>query len=395
VPQELDFAKEEGLGTIFAASLTSNEGCRPTLPTAGCVIGWSAVGFRPGSATMRECPREQIMNAIRLPESTQRIAGLHWRIRGFAPLLVALAMTCFVVPLVHAASIVTFNGGGRFGESLAIACGQLNFGEGGTYTDGVLTTGNRSILAVCAATQQTNTVATAFFDAQPDALRATAKISSAGPLPGFNQPLVLTSARVDGVIRFIGPTATVVTSLNLRTSGAVTANGPASSTTSFGRSAANALVSVKIGDYAETDTRGTTFESRGGIVTYSDDPNSSLFDANQTLLFTVPTNVDIAFSYFLSLSAEATVDGASPSYFAAIADYENTVALPINADVFNLPDGYTVNSDGFGIVNNRIRATIEPPPSAVPEPPVSLLILAGLVGIMTLRTVGGRGTTHR
>lgn len=81
----------------------------------------------------------------------------------------------------------------------------------------------------------------------------------------------------------------------------------------------------------------------------------------------------------LETSAIAVVNfGGGPGFADAFVDFSNTFGFPTIGPVFNLPDGYTVNSlDGF-IVNNRFGTPgVEP----IPEPGTLLLLGSGLLGV--------------
>jgi len=67
--------------------------------------------------------------------------------------------------------------------------------------------------------------------------------------------------------------------------------------------------------------------------------------------------------------SDAAAFGAAGSYF------EHTVSLAQDGPVFNLPEGYTVTSDDFGIVDNRFVL------SPVPEPSTYAMLAGGLLAI--------------
>ena len=60
---------------------------------------------------------------------------------------------------------------------------------------------------------------------------------------------------------------------------------------------------------------------------------------------------------------------------SATASFENTLELPLDVDVFNLPEGYTANA-GTYLVNNRFVPT-----ALAPEPASGVLITLGLLAL--------------
>src|SRR5262249_37407402 len=100
--------------------------------------------------------------------------------------------------------------------------------------------------------------------------------------------------------------------------------------------------------------------------------------------FTLTTGTP--FSVFLDLrtlaigsfSFEAGLAGVKTFDLFSLADFSHTVSFATGGPVFNLPDGYTVNSASAAIVNNRYL---------VPEPASVGLVatIAILMGIVRRR----------
>jgi hypothetical protein len=84
----------------------------------------------------------------------------------------------------------------------------------------------------------------------------------------------------------------------------------------------------------------------------------------------VPVDVDVPVELGLAVFVGAT--GISGS---ASVEFLNSLDFPIGRDLFNLPDGFTVNAPGSFIVNNRFVPT---PSEAAPVPGPSALVLVGI-----------------
>jgi hypothetical protein len=63
-------------------------------------------------------------------------------------------------------------------------------------------------------------------------------------------------------------------------------------------------------------------------------------------------------------------------YAESATDFSHSMSFPLNADVFGLPTGYTVNSPSAGIVNNRF---------VIPEPTSLGLLVAGTLALFCRR----------
>lgn len=121
----------------------------------------------------------------------------------------------------------------------------------------------------------------------------------------------------------------------------------------------------------------TGFTGSGGIVT-------------PTVLLPVGT----PFTVVLKLSTEVNTETwhtilGSRRQAEASSLFENTLSFPLSGPVFNLPDGYTVQSTAGLIVDNGWRGIDQPEP--IPEPSTMLLLGSGLVGLVGL----GRKKFHK
>ena len=88
----------------------------------------------------------------------------------------------------------------------------------------------------------------------------------------------------------------------------------------------------------------------------------------------------------LELRLFARAGGAQSVIFA---DFINTIEFAPN--VFELPDGFTVNSVGAEITNNQGSNQ----PTAVPEPSTLTLMAIGMTGLLCIRCRKRRQLTSR
>jgi hypothetical protein len=95
----------------------------------------------------------------------------------------------------------------------------------------------------------------------------------------------------------------------------------------------------------------------------------------------VPLNVPVPFGLFIS--ANVGNFGSAPVSNSAIADFANSLDLPIGSDIFNLPAGFTANSTDFNIVDNRLLGAV----SGVPEPSTFPLVCLSILVFATGRLI--------
>jgi hypothetical protein len=91
----------------------------------------------------------------------------------------------------------------------------------------------------------------------------------------------------------------------------------------------------------------------------------------------IPTNIPLTFTLQLHVGAAGISVETFPSLVTAVggtglAAFLDTFTLPINGDVFVLPEGVTANDSSGAIINNRFAV------AAVPEPSTLVLLVLGL-----------------
>jgi hypothetical protein len=122
-------------------------------------------------------------------------------------------------------------------------------------------------------------------------------------------------------------------------------------------------------------------DSINGVLTCLD----TFIDVNgcgsQTFLarsqdFLVPLDVPVQVEFALGVEAASAGSGNSAS-----AEYGHSFDFPIGIDLFNLPEGVTVNEPNAFVFNNRFL----PPTVAVPEPSTLALLCAGVAALGLVR----------
>jgi len=104
---------------------------------------------------------------------------------------------------------------------------------------------------------------------------------------------------------------------------------------------------------------------------------------------TVPTNVALPYNLTLESSVQLSWVGGKNVDLQVSADAIHTLTFPTDGPVFDLPPGFTVNSDDGTIVNNQFVG------AAVPEPSTLSALLSGFAGIGGLAWRRHRRPTQR
>jgi hypothetical protein len=102
------------------------------------------------------------------------------------------------------------------------------------------------------------------------------------------------------------------------------------------------------------------------LSTFSDTVNGTA----TTALFTVGVGV------LVPININLRVDGVATFGATGSADFLNSLDFPLT-NIFNLPNGFTVNDPDMFIVNNNFV----PPGGAVPEPATWAMMLIGFAGL--------------
>jgi len=170
---------------------------------------------------------------------------------------------------------------------------------------------------------------------------------------------------------FTGPGTTVNVSLNLGFGGSINADN-------------NGFASINARTFIHGNLVGQLFHDVFLGVTdvcavslFSGLPGGTCSDTYNTILTTGSITVPVGSVVFVELlleTASAAVAGGSSH-----VSFGNSLDFITGADLFNLPEGYSVNSESSFVSNNRFRP--ERPPS-FPEPGSTALIGIALLAMM-------------
>jgi len=180
-----------------------------------------------------------------------------------------------------------------------------------------------------------------------------------------------------------GPSATVSTSLNLDINGTLSATSgplyPSNALPAWAQSYVGFTYGGSFGSGGGSSTVYTAGTAGGSSTTIT---NAGMFDSTfsgnanlTTALVEVNTGMALSFNAMLQTSAVVGATfGAQPVDLEAISDFSHTLMFS-SAPVFNLPDGYTVNSLSGLIVDNHWA---NPAVTPVPEPEIYAMLGVGL-----------------
>ncbi len=209
---------------------------------------------------------------------------------------------------------------------------------------------------------------------------------------------------IDDII-FSGPTASVTAALNLALAGSLSASASASGSFQYGaEGVANVHFEGFLTDNDQFDfgfdgsmennqwngnyVSGTSCFLRSGLfgdISGCSTPVGLVSSTVGTDSFEVPTGVPLMLQMTLSTDAGVGgyVNGTGSAGATGGANFIDTVSFPFSGFVFDLPDGYTVNSVEGQIVNNQfvgVESTSE-----VPEPASWPVLVAGIGAIVLVR----------
>lgn len=153
-----------------------------------------------------------------------------------------------------------------------------------------------------------------------------------------------------------GP-ATIQVSLNLELDGTLSTFA---STSTSGTAMAQALVQMFVRT-PNNDTPGGTFvqnSQNGNAPTVQTSGLLAGFNGSAgnitTPLFEVPVNTPFSLELFLETDASVSSLAGDAFELSSELSFLNTLKFATSGPVFNLPSGYTVNSDTAGIANNAV-----------------------------------------
>lgn len=267
--------------------------------------------------------------------------------------LLVAAITALVAARVLALPVNTATAGNPFSNSIGNCTSQ-----GGGNSSGAI-----SASVVCGDAGGTN-AGFAFAEVGHVGARATASVFS---LCCFST--VGGEATYTDTVTFSGTgTDPIPVSINLQFAGTL------NSTTDAGASVQGSVViaGTQAGLLRAGSHNGLTGCTTNTFIGAVCGPNLVAAGAVHSNLVLVPLNTPVQIQLLLSVGADAGNVGAS-----AASEFSNSLDFAVGMDLFNLPDGFTVNSETSFIVGNRFL----PPAAAVPEPSVAALLVLGLAGL--------------
>ena len=188
-----------------------------------------------------------------------------------------------------------------------------------------------------------------------------------------------------------GPAGFVLTSYQLHISGSLGGTSVPGASLHGGTPHNGGGSAVSIYTFAQGAIVGEGYFNAGSINQNLYHVGSGLltnFDGDDELtsnLFSVATNMPFTVALDMSVVSTAFNSDGGSGFSTAFADFGHTLSFATDRPVFNLPDGYTVNSVSAGIVNNHFSA-----PAGVPEPGSLAMVGLGLVGVLSSLRRRGR-----
>jgi hypothetical protein len=185
----------------------------------------------------------------------------------------------------------------------------------------------------------------------------------------------------------------VMSALNLHLDGGVGANAFARNLDGAGTSEAFANATVTVNgtlngtSFSGTQSRGSVYDvGTGGDSSFFEDSILTGWSGGDISSPDVLLPVGSAFTLYLSLAASELTSVTSVGFgdlpverkAEADASFASTLSFPLFGSVFDLPDGYTVNSLGGLIVNNRWVGAPQGAGVTVSEPPTLAVLGASL-----------------
>lgn len=195
------------------------------------------------------------------------------------------------------------------------------------------------------------------------ALRASSGVTAQAPGGGTGNTFA--SARMEGDFFISGPaTPTVSGSINLHIDGEFHFDGSPNSESNsiliqgsgFGGTSRYSVTVDRFGNVFSSTIGGTWFGDHASTNSSSTGLTYAWDDTYTTPVLTLPVGRVFRLSWLAQTSSEyiqSPPDANGNKFLGATgADFGHTITFVSGGDVFNLPDGYTVNSVDFGIIDN-------------------------------------------
>lgn len=195
------------------------------------------------------------------------------------------------------------------------------------------------------------------------ALHASSGIQALGPDGGTGNTFA--SARMEGDFIISGPSGgTIGGSINLQISGAFFFDGSPNSEgnsiqiqgSGFGGTIRHSVTVDASGNVFTNTIGGTWFGDHASTTSTSTGLSYTWDDTYTTPVLSLPVGQVFRLGWLAQTSSEyiqSPPDANGNKFMGSTgADFSHTITFVSGGDVFNLPDGYTVNSVDFNIVDN-------------------------------------------